>query len=122
MERGSNSKYVPSLHFYHRRPVTVALSVFPPDTFRSSEFLTAAERSPTSCLQPYKTLTGRGSEESRARIRSERVLLLVPTLASAGKELKDNFLKALAEREEANRSGKMTVKTMRGGRSPSSRP
>nr|XP_046241863.1 cilia- and flagella-associated protein 299 isoform X4 [Scatophagus argus] len=30
------------------------------------------------------------------------------TLASAGKELKDNFLKALAEREEANRSGKMT--------------
>ncbi|XP_066567812.1 cilia- and flagella-associated protein 299 [Amia ocellicauda] len=29
-------------------------------------------------------------------------------LASAGKELKDNFLKALAEREEANRSGKMT--------------
>ncbi|KAM4616013.1 cilia- and flagella-associated protein 299 [Polymixia lowei] len=29
------------------------------------------------------------------------------TLASAGKELKDNFLKALAEREEANRSGKM---------------
>ncbi|KAF0034347.1 hypothetical protein F2P81_014413 [Scophthalmus maximus] len=31
------------------------------------------------------------------------------TLASAGKELKDNFLRALAEREEANRSGKMTV-------------
>ncbi|XP_037536082.1 cilia- and flagella-associated protein 299 [Nematolebias whitei] len=31
-----------------------------------------------------------------------------PTQASAGKELKDNFLKALAEREEANRSGKMT--------------
>ncbi|XP_026884435.1 cilia- and flagella-associated protein 299 [Electrophorus electricus] len=30
------------------------------------------------------------------------------TLASAGKELKDNFLRALAEREEANRSGKMT--------------
>ncbi|XP_036454152.1 cilia- and flagella-associated protein 299 [Colossoma macropomum] len=29
------------------------------------------------------------------------------TLASAGKELKDNFLRALAEREEANRSGKM---------------
>ncbi|KAK1792398.1 hypothetical protein P4O66_012348 [Electrophorus voltai] len=31
------------------------------------------------------------------------------TLASAGKELKDNFLRALAEREEANRSGKMTM-------------
>ncbi|XP_068422636.1 cilia- and flagella-associated protein 299 isoform X2 [Clinocottus analis] len=30
------------------------------------------------------------------------------TLASAGKELKDNFLRALAEREEANCSGKMT--------------
>ncbi|XDV20455.1 hypothetical protein PO909_025779 [Leuciscus waleckii] len=29
-------------------------------------------------------------------------------LASTGKELKDNFLRALAEREEANRSGKMT--------------
>ncbi|KAI1900355.1 hypothetical protein AGOR_G00049110 [Albula goreensis] len=29
------------------------------------------------------------------------------TLASAGKELKDNFLKALAEREEPHRSGKM---------------
>uniref|UniRef100_A0A1A7W6Y8 Cilia- and flagella-associated protein 299 n=1 Tax=Iconisemion striatum TaxID=60296 RepID=A0A1A7W6Y8_9TELE len=31
------------------------------------------------------------------------------TLASAGKELKDNFLKALAAREEANRSGKSTA-------------
>ncbi|XP_061440777.1 cilia- and flagella-associated protein 299 isoform X2 [Rhineura floridana] len=30
------------------------------------------------------------------------------TISSAGKELKDNFLKALAEREEANRSGKMS--------------
>uniref|UniRef100_A0A8C1U8V3 Cilia- and flagella-associated protein 299 n=1 Tax=Cyprinus carpio TaxID=7962 RepID=A0A8C1U8V3_CYPCA len=29
-------------------------------------------------------------------------------LASIGKELKDNFLRALAEREEANRSGEMT--------------
>lgn len=33
-------------------------------------------------------------------------------LASAGKEIKDNFLRALAEREEANRSGKMTVSTL----------
>ncbi len=31
------------------------------------------------------------------------------TLASSGKELRDPFLKALAVREEANRSGKMTV-------------
>ena len=31
------------------------------------------------------------------------------TLASSGKELKDGFMKALAQREEANRSGKMTV-------------
>ncbi|XP_072479334.1 cilia- and flagella-associated protein 299 isoform X3 [Notamacropus eugenii] len=30
------------------------------------------------------------------------------TLASAGKELKDNFLKALAQREEDNRTGKVT--------------
>ncbi|XP_029456057.1 cilia- and flagella-associated protein 299 isoform X2 [Rhinatrema bivittatum] len=30
------------------------------------------------------------------------------TLSSAGKEFKDKFLKALAEREEANRNGKMT--------------
>ncbi|XP_028928799.1 cilia- and flagella-associated protein 299 [Ornithorhynchus anatinus] len=30
------------------------------------------------------------------------------TLSSAGKELKDPFLQALAQREEANRSGKMT--------------
>ncbi|XP_071340056.1 cilia- and flagella-associated protein 299 isoform X2 [Trachinotus anak] len=36
------------------------------------------------------------------------LLSMQRTLASAGKELKDNFLKALAEREEANRSGKMT--------------
>ncbi|TWW60854.1 hypothetical protein D4764_05G0009440 [Takifugu flavidus] len=34
------------------------------------------------------------------------------TLASAGKEIKDSFLRALAEREEANRSGKMTVSTL----------
>ncbi|XP_072479331.1 cilia- and flagella-associated protein 299 isoform X1 [Notamacropus eugenii] len=31
------------------------------------------------------------------------------TLASAGKELKDNFLKALAQREEDNRTGKVTI-------------
>ncbi|XP_067153554.1 cilia- and flagella-associated protein 299, partial [Apteryx mantelli] len=30
------------------------------------------------------------------------------SLASAGKELKDNFLRALAEREEANRTGRMS--------------
>ena len=30
------------------------------------------------------------------------------TLAGSGKELKDNFLRELASREEANRSGKMT--------------
>ena len=32
------------------------------------------------------------------------------TLASSGKDIKDPFLKALAEKEEANRSGKMTVR------------
>ncbi|XP_046872747.1 cilia- and flagella-associated protein 299 [Hypomesus transpacificus] len=43
------------------------------------------------------------AEASRLSKRGQR-----QTLASAGKELKDNFLKALAQREEANRSGLMT--------------
>uniref|UniRef100_A0A3Q0QWR9 Cilia- and flagella-associated protein 299 n=1 Tax=Amphilophus citrinellus TaxID=61819 RepID=A0A3Q0QWR9_AMPCI len=42
------------------------------------------------------------------KIRFTSQITKCKTLASAGKELKDNFLKALAEREEANRSGKMT--------------
>ncbi|XP_060894970.1 cilia- and flagella-associated protein 299 [Labrus mixtus] len=48
------------------------------------------------------------SEEKRAggAVRSNRSR--TKTLASGGKELKDNFLRALAEREEANRSGKIT--------------
>ncbi|XP_017306667.1 cilia- and flagella-associated protein 299 isoform X1 [Ictalurus punctatus] len=41
------------------------------------------------------------AQPSRLSKRSEQ-----KTLASTGKELKDNFLRALAEREEANRSGK----------------
>uniref|UniRef100_A0A8C8RKX3 Cilia- and flagella-associated protein 299 n=1 Tax=Pelusios castaneus TaxID=367368 RepID=A0A8C8RKX3_9SAUR len=44
------------------------------------------------------------AEASRLSERTQQ-----KTLSSAGKELKDNFLKALAEREEANRSGKMAV-------------
>uniref|UniRef100_A0A8C2XMG6 Cilia- and flagella-associated protein 299 n=1 Tax=Cyclopterus lumpus TaxID=8103 RepID=A0A8C2XMG6_CYCLU len=54
-----------------------------------------------------KFCSSRGQDESGPRgLRlSTRSLL---TLASAGKELKDNFLRALAEREEANRSGKMS--------------
>uniref|UniRef100_A0A8D0CRV1 Cilia- and flagella-associated protein 299 n=1 Tax=Sander lucioperca TaxID=283035 RepID=A0A8D0CRV1_SANLU len=49
-------------------------------------------------------------EKKAARNISNRLSVVFSrTLASAGKELKDNFLKALAEREEANRSGKMTV-------------
>uniref|UniRef100_A0A3B5B2H3 Cilia- and flagella-associated protein 299 n=1 Tax=Stegastes partitus TaxID=144197 RepID=A0A3B5B2H3_9TELE len=48
-------------------------------------------------------------QEARRRNISNRLSVVFSrTLASAGKELKDNFLKALAEREEANRSGKMT--------------
>ncbi|XP_074647253.1 cilia- and flagella-associated protein 299-like [Tubulanus polymorphus] len=43
------------------------------------------------------------AEASRLSKRSQQ-----KTLASSGKELKDSFLKALAQREEANRSGKMT--------------
>uniref|UniRef100_A0A663MS38 Cilia- and flagella-associated protein 299 n=1 Tax=Athene cunicularia TaxID=194338 RepID=A0A663MS38_ATHCN len=34
------------------------------------------------------------------------------SLASVGKELKNNFLQALAEREEANRTGKISVSTL----------
>ncbi|XP_060071495.1 cilia- and flagella-associated protein 299-like [Ylistrum balloti] len=44
------------------------------------------------------------AEASRLSKRSQQ-----KTLASSGKELKDPFLKALAHREEANRSGKMTT-------------
>ncbi|XP_024865014.1 cilia- and flagella-associated protein 299 isoform X2 [Kryptolebias marmoratus] len=52
-------------------------------------------------------------EERKAAAEAEQSSVFynrsrTPTLASAGKELKDNFLKALAEREEANRSGKTT--------------
>ncbi|CAH1793580.1 unnamed protein product [Owenia fusiformis] len=43
------------------------------------------------------------AEASRLSKRSQQ-----KTLASTGKELKDPFLRALAQREEANRSGKMT--------------
>ncbi|XP_039614467.1 cilia- and flagella-associated protein 299 [Polypterus senegalus] len=43
------------------------------------------------------------AEASRLSKRNQQ-----KTLESAGKELKDDFLKALAQREEANRSGKMT--------------
>ncbi|XP_075903126.1 cilia- and flagella-associated protein 299 [Nelusetta ayraudi] len=46
------------------------------------------------------------AEAARSNVFYDRTRPM--TLASAGKELKDNFLKALAEREEANRSGKMT--------------
>ncbi|KAL3877889.1 hypothetical protein ACJMK2_035533 [Sinanodonta woodiana] len=44
------------------------------------------------------------AEASRLSKRSQQ-----KTLASSGKELKDPFLQALAQREEANRSGKMTT-------------
>ncbi|XP_072051098.1 cilia- and flagella-associated protein 299-like [Amphiura filiformis] len=43
------------------------------------------------------------AEASRLSKRSQQ-----KTLASSGKELKNTFLRALAQREEANRSGKMT--------------
>lgn len=44
------------------------------------------------------------AEASRLSKRSQQ-----KTLASSGKELKNPFLRALAQREEANRSGKMTT-------------
>merc|ERR1711912_82164 len=43
------------------------------------------------------------AEASRLSKKSQQ-----KTLASSGKELKDPFLRALAQREESNRSGKMT--------------
>ncbi|XP_034287093.1 cilia- and flagella-associated protein 299 isoform X2 [Pantherophis guttatus] len=43
------------------------------------------------------------AEASRISERQQQKIL-----SSAGKELKDNFLKALAEREEANRNGKVS--------------
>ncbi|CAD5112863.1 DgyrCDS2075 [Dimorphilus gyrociliatus] len=43
------------------------------------------------------------AEASRVSKRSQQ-----KTLASSGKEIKDPFLRSLAEREEKNRSGKMT--------------
>lgn len=43
------------------------------------------------------------AEASRLSKKSQQ-----KTLASSGKDLKDPFLRALAQREEANRSGKMT--------------
>lgn len=45
----------------------------------------------------------KAAEASRLSKRGQQ-----KTLASTGKELKDEFLVALAQREEANRSGKMT--------------
>ncbi|EDV25161.1 uncharacterized protein TRIADDRAFT_25763 [Trichoplax adhaerens] len=45
----------------------------------------------------------KAAEASRLSKRGQQ-----KTLASSGKELKDEFLIALAQREEANRSGKMT--------------
>ncbi|XP_069782841.1 cilia- and flagella-associated protein 299 isoform X2 [Narcine bancroftii] len=44
------------------------------------------------------------AEAARLAKKSQKTIL-----ASAGKELKDNFLMALAEREENNRNGKMSV-------------
>lgn len=43
------------------------------------------------------------AEASRVSKRSQQ-----KTLASSGKDIKDPFLRSLAEREEKNRSGKMT--------------
>uniref|UniRef100_A0A3B3UJ29 Cilia- and flagella-associated protein 299 n=1 Tax=Poecilia latipinna TaxID=48699 RepID=A0A3B3UJ29_9TELE len=58
-------------------------------------------------LASYNPLTNSGKRSLEKHFKRLSVVFS-RTLASAGKELKDNFLKALAEREEANRSGKMT--------------
>ncbi|KAM6205547.1 cilia- and flagella-associated protein 299 [Sarcoramphus papa] len=41
-------------------------------------------------------------------VHSRLLWCFLPSLASVGKELKDNFLRALAEREEANRTGRIS--------------
>nr|XP_013809974.1 PREDICTED: uncharacterized protein C4orf22 homolog [Apteryx mantelli mantelli] len=51
----------------------------------------------------YLEVSAETGEETPCRSPS-----LPRSLASAGKELKDNFLRALAEREEANRTGRMS--------------
>ncbi|XP_029916413.1 cilia- and flagella-associated protein 299 isoform X2 [Myripristis murdjan] len=48
-------------------------------------------------------------DEKRAAGVAAEAKANAKTLASAGKELKDNFLKELAEREELNRNGKMVT-------------
>lgn len=48
-------------------------------------------------------------DQEESRINNLLCFFIARILSSAGKELKDNFLKALAEREEANRNGKMSV-------------
>uniref|UniRef100_A0A8C9XH26 Cilia- and flagella-associated protein 299 n=1 Tax=Sander lucioperca TaxID=283035 RepID=A0A8C9XH26_SANLU len=63
----------------------------------SAAFLTTTEKFPNDLFTAFKI-----------NISNRLSVVFSRTLASAGKELKDNFLKALAEREEANRSGKMT--------------
>ncbi|XP_065123097.2 cilia- and flagella-associated protein 299 [Paramisgurnus dabryanus] len=52
--------------------------------------------------EEFETMKAAEASTSRLASKSQQ-----KKLASAGKELKDNFLRALAEREEANRSGKM---------------
>lgn len=59
-------------------------------------------------VHTVKSLSGSGTEKRFTHL----CVVFSRTLASAGKEIKDNFLRALAEREEANRTGKMTVSTL----------
>uniref|UniRef100_A0A672GKP0 Cilia- and flagella-associated protein 299 n=1 Tax=Salarias fasciatus TaxID=181472 RepID=A0A672GKP0_SALFA len=53
--------------------------------------------------------TERKSCSSQEKLSNRWTVVFSRTLASAGKDLKDDFLRALAELERANRSGKTTV-------------
>ncbi|KAM9446623.1 LOW QUALITY PROTEIN: cilia- and flagella-associated protein 299 [Clarias gariepinus] len=67
----------------------------------------AAQASRLSKRSEQNCRKARRKSPRRRRLNVKYSLnICLRTLASAGKELKDNFLRALAEREEANRSGK----------------
>jgi len=61
-------------------------------------------------MSKHKTRVQLHAFDSRKSVYINLTLFL-RTLASSGKELKSSFLRALAQREEGNRSGKMTVST-----------
>ncbi|XP_060762642.1 cilia- and flagella-associated protein 299 [Neoarius graeffei] len=75
------------------------------EEFESRKAAAQASRLSKRSEQNCHRLRGKSPRGRRSNVKYSLNICL-RTLASAGKELKDNFLRALAEREEANRSGK----------------